>query len=207
MKIVCVSDTHDQHEKVIIPECDILIHAGDFTCHRVPQIKKYIDFNTWLNKQPAKYKIVIAGNHDTLCEQHPVLARSLLSNAIYLENGAVSIDGLKFYGSPHTRFWDNWAFNIKGEAIEDVWKRIPDDTDVLITHMPPYGIRDININGTHANGNCGCEYLKRRCFQLNTKLHIFGHIHEGYGQEGKYVNASQVDEFNNMKNSPVIINL
>jgi predicted phosphodiesterase len=31
MRIVCISDTHEQERSVVIPPCDLLVHAGDIT--------------------------------------------------------------------------------------------------------------------------------------------------------------------------------
>ena len=69
MRIVAFSDSHDNHRQITIPPCDVLIVAGDFTCHREAILKNYEDFAEWLEKLPIKYKIVIAGNHDTLFDQ------------------------------------------------------------------------------------------------------------------------------------------
>lgn len=210
MKIVCISDTHDNHEQVNVPDGDILIHAGDFTCHKEPIIQKTIDFNNWLGKLPHKYKVVIAGNHDTLFEKNPYLARSLITNAVYLEDSGITIDGLNIWGSPYTPFWADWAFNVKPfELLIDHWKLIPENTDVLITHGPPYGICDLNVLGTHTveGSHCGDRFLLEEKMRLKLKLHVFGHIHEGYGKNGINVNAAQVDAFNNLKNKPIIIDL
>lgn len=194
MKIVCIACTHDQHEKIIIPECDLLIHAGDFTCHRIPIIENTIRFNDWLGTVPATYKVVVAGNHDVLFEKEPCFAQSLITNGIYLQNEGVSILGYRIWGSPYTPFWDNWAFGEKAGAIKRHWKLIPPNTDILITHAPPAGIRGRTTDGEDA----GCPYLRERLEGLNVKLHVFGHIHEGYGvlssSTTKFINASQVDE-------------
>ena len=33
MKVVCISDTHGHHEKLDLPEGDLIIHSGDFSAH------------------------------------------------------------------------------------------------------------------------------------------------------------------------------
>jgi hypothetical protein len=56
---------------------------------------------------------------------------------------------------------------------------IPDDTDVLITHGPPHGVLDAAMDGFL----CGCEeLLDAVTTRVKPRLHIFGHIHEGYGK-------------------------
>ena len=66
---------------------------------------------------------------------------------------------------------------------------IPANTDILITHGPPYGILDKNRVGFSAV----CQSLKRAVKRIQPKLHVFGHIHEAGGMvemEGTtFVNA------------------
>ncbi len=31
MRIVCISDTHSMHREIVVPDGDMLIHAGDLT--------------------------------------------------------------------------------------------------------------------------------------------------------------------------------
>jgi 3',5'-cyclic AMP phosphodiesterase CpdA len=85
VRIICISDTHGQHAGLRVPDGDILIHAGDFmTYGNAP--REIIDFNAWLGRQPHTHKIVIAGNHDRLFESHPMPARALITNGVYLED-------------------------------------------------------------------------------------------------------------------------
>ena len=139
IRIVCISDTHGQHAKLGVPDGDVLIHAGDFMAFGDTP-KEIIDFNQWLGGQPHRHKIVIAGNHDWMFERHPGAAKELLGNAIYLENSGTELAGLKIWGSPVQPEFNNWAFNVaRGAAIRRYWEMIPDSTDVLVTHGPPYG--------------------------------------------------------------------
>lgn len=189
MKIVCISDTHGAHRQIDIPDGDILIHAGDFSSEG--QLEEIIQFNHWLGSLPHTHKIIIAGNHDLLFEAQPKLAQSLISNAIYLEDSGVNIEGLKIWGSPITPFFCNWAFNRqRGEEIAQHWRLIPKDIDILITHGPPAGILDLNFQGEAV----GCEVLGKVVNQIQPRVHLFGHIHEAYGEQKSasthFVNAS-----------------
>jgi hypothetical protein len=48
-----------------------------------------------------------------------------------------------FYRQPTHR---GWAFNAdRGEEILKIWNKIPNNTDVLITHGPPIGETDVEI--------------------------------------------------------------
>lgn len=192
MRLVCISDTHRQHRKLVLPEGDVLIHAGDIGVE--DHIRHLIDFNAWLKTLPFKHKIVIPGNHDLIVEESPLTARAMMRDEgiHFLIDDEVVIDGVKFYGSPWQPWFHDWAWNAeRGEPLKRIWAKIPDDTDVLITHGPPFGVLDEVIYG---NKSVGCEELRKRVLEVQPKVHVFGHIHEGYGyfSEGKtqYVNAS-----------------
>jgi Icc-related predicted phosphoesterase len=206
MKIVCISDTHSLHRQFQIPEGDILLHAGDISKRgRLPEI---VEFNDWLGTLPHPHKIIIAGNHDFLFEQEPLVAKSLISNAIYLEDSGVEIEGLKIWGSPMSPWFFDWAFNReRGEEIRRHWQMIPADTDVLITHGPPFGILDLTIHSKQV----GCEDLLEVVKNLKPQIHLFGHIHEAYGKRKigstRYINASLLDVNYKPVHKPIIVEL
>lgn len=214
MKIVCLSDTHNCNEQIKVPDGDIVIHAGDATTvGNVPQIAA---FNRWFANLPHQHKIFIAGNHDWFFETNNSYARQMLDDSIiYLQDSSVEIEGLKIYGSPwQPRFFD-WAFNLnRGAELAEKWKLIPNDTDILITHGPPNGILD-EVPRQYWVENTGCEELRKKVEELaklgKLKLHIFGHIHCGYGQTEefgvKFVNASNCDEKYNPSQPPIVIEL
>lgn len=209
-RLVCVSDTHNCNEQISVPDGDILIHAGDATVRGT--VKEITLFNDWFSSLPHKYKILIAGNHDWLFETDSRLARTLLDSSIYyLQDSVVEIENLKFYGSPwQPRFFD-WAFNLnRGAELAEKWKMIPADTDVLITHGPPHGILD-EVPRSFFVENTGCEELRKRVEIVNPKLHVFGHIHCGYGMTElfgtKFVNASVCDEQYQPTQPPIVVDL
>lgn len=109
MRIACISDTHGFHRHLDVPKAEILIHAGDFSTPR-PTVEELDDFNAWLAELPHKYKIVVAGNHDKLLETDSKLARSRLSAAVYLEQSATLIEGIRFWGCPVTPVLPHMAF-------------------------------------------------------------------------------------------------
>jgi Icc-related predicted phosphoesterase len=198
IKIVIISDTHGYHEQASIPDGDILIHAGDLT--KRGALNEVAQFNDFMGKLPHPKKIVIAGNHDFSFEREPQKARALMTNCIYLEDKGITINGINFYGSPwQPRFFD-WAFNLdRGPALRQKWELIPEFTDVLITHGPPTGYGDKTVRGDAA----GCDDLLQVVRRIKPRLHIFGHIHEGYGsfKEGNttFINASVC----NLQYSPI----
>lgn len=203
MKIVCISDTHQLHRQLKIPECDILLHAGDITFTGEHHVLE--DFNDWLGSlENVKHKIVIAGNHDLSLENNDNLARKILSNASYLYHESITVEGLKIFGSPFSPRFCDWAFNVdRGEPLRKLWENIPQNTDILLTHGPPWGILDKTANGKQV----GCEDLLRKVVEIKPKIHCFGHIHEGYGTlalDGTvFVNASSVDKTCRKINQPI----
>ena len=191
MKLVLLSDTHGLHDHLDVPEGDVLLHAGD--CSRSGTFEQIADFNRFLGELPHPHKIIIAGNHDFGFEQYPAEARALITNATYLEDEAITLDGIKIYGSPWQPEFHNWAFNLpRGQALKEKWDLIPADTDILVTHGPPKHIGDRTFMGKHV----GCEELAKRVKAIKPKIHLFGHIHEAAGQwqidETLYVNGSMV---------------
>ncbi|MEX2475284.1 metallophosphatase domain-containing protein [Marinobacter sp.] len=209
MRLVCISDTHSMHRQIQVPEGDILIHAGD--CLGVGTLEELEDLDSWFAEQPHRHKILIAGNHDWCFQDEPQDARALVQNAHYLQDSSFELEGLTFWGSPWTPVFFNWAFNLeRGERMAERWAQIAAGTDVLITHGPPAGILDAVPTATGFL-NVGCEDLTRAVETLAPKLHIFGHIHEGYGQQQigqcRYINASTCTGCFQPLNPPIVIDL
>lgn len=210
-KIVCLSDTHNCNEKIIVPDGDILIHAGDATIRGTEA--EVEEFLRWYSALPHKHKIFVAGNHDWLYETNNRFARLLTANfnIIYLQDSFIEIEGLKIYGSPwQPRFFD-WAFNLmRGAELAEKWKLIPSDADILITHGPPFGILD-EVPRKYWIENTGCEELRKKVEEIRPKAHIFGHIHCGYGQIEKFgvkfINASNCDESYNPTQPPIVFEI
>ena len=208
MRLVCISDTHDRHEHLSLPPGDVLIHAGDYSMRG--QVAEAEAFLAWFAAQPHQHKIMIAGNHDFLFETQREKARAMLPEGVtYLEDEGVTLDGVTFWGSPITPWFHDWAFNRRADQIGTYWDRIPTDTDVLITHGPAYGVLD---QVRPAWAHVGCAQLRAALdTRLHPQLHVFGHIHEGYGvvQEGGLtsVNAAVLDHDYQLRNAPESITL
>ena len=211
VKIVAISDTHT-YEKFPIPEGDILLHSGDISFRGTfPEMNRAM---RWLGSLPHKHKVFICGNHDWLGETDPLLMEELAkeNGVIYLNDSGVELMGLKIWGSPVQPEFCNWAFNRKrGEEIARHWAKIPDDTQVLITHGPPKDILDWVERMDGSREYVGCEELRKRVDQLpNLRLHSFGHIHCAAGEytdpSGKlFVNAAIcTEEYKPIQNSHII---
>lgn len=189
LRIVCISDTHSLHWRMTVPDGDILIHAGDLT--NVGDIRDVYDFNDFLGELPHPHKIVIAGNHDFCFERDSQACREILTNCLYLEDEAATLHGIRFYGSPWQPWFCDWAFNLqRGPELKQKWDVIPPETDVLITHGPPYG----QLDATRGGELVGCQDLLEAVERIRPRLHVFGHIHEGAGVSRNghttFINAS-----------------
>lgn len=210
MKIICISDTHNLQDALnkSMPEGDILIHAGDFTSRG--KLAETIEVYGWLANLDYKHIIVIPGNHDFLCQRNDKEARRIMANdkIHYLIDEEIVIDGIKFWGSPWTPFFFDWAFNIEPGKEPEQWEKIPNDVDVLITHGPPYEILDTS---SYKNEHCGCKALAYKIKQIKPRFHIFGHVHEGYGvkqiDETTYINASTCNSKYHPVNKPIVFDI
>jgi len=218
MQLVLISDTHCQHKALTIPECDILIHAGDWT-HRGEE-KLTIEFLQWFEAQTqAKHRVFIAGNHDFYPERHPesfrTLVRTLAPNCVYLEDESVIIEGYKIHGSPVSPEFCDWAFNrYRGTDIQKHWDMIPADTEILVVHGPVLGYGDkLSEHGSEPGVHIGCANLLNTIDSRlkNLGLVVTAHIHEGSGmyKHGDIivVNAAVLDERYRMRNPPRIVTL
>jgi Icc-related predicted phosphoesterase len=185
-----------------LPDGDILVHAGDYTYRGDARAKTL--FYDWFFSQSHPFKVFIAGNHDF---DEPARGLTTGNGGFYLHDSSVVIAGLKFWGSPYTpRFYD-WAWMYDNPT--DRWEQIPLDTDVLVTHGPPYGILDLPFGKPP---HVGCEQLALRvAAHVRPQCHVFGHIYGNYGRTNwggtEYVNASVVNEAYKVVNAPVVVDL
>jgi Icc-related predicted phosphoesterase len=182
MLVNVISDTHNDHNLLKIGPCDLLISCGDVGTKG--NLTEALSFLWWFVKQPARYKLVVFGNHDLKAKTHPEaikLAHDL--GIIVLNNDYVEIEGLKIFGNSTTfKGHDDPRFSQldRGNPKErhDAWKDIPSGLDLLITHMPPYGVSDL----TQKNEHIGCKFLMEKIKEVKPRFHFFGHVHEGAGQ-------------------------
>jgi len=211
-KITFISDTHNKHKHLtskgmgnILGSGDILVHAGD--CTSMGQKHEINEFLKWFSNTEFEHKIFIAGNHDFGFEEQTDIAQEYKNLGItYLFDNDITIDGIKFYGSPWQPEFHNWAFNLpRGEELAAKWEKIPDDVDILITHGPAYGILDYAPIGGHV----GCEELYRKIAEVKPKIHVCGHIHDGYGQKTmggiEFLNASVLNDRYEYAHKPIVV--
>jgi Icc-related predicted phosphoesterase len=193
MKILHISDTHGFHEMFPMErfkDIDVVVHSGDCSNWRdvVKNEQEVRAFLAWYRDVPVAHKIYVAGNHDTSIERNRVTPGDFSqAGIIYLENASTTIDGIKFWGSPHTPTFGEWAFMKSRETIGRVWEHIPEDTDVLIVHGPPKGVRDLSFDRYNNLEFCGDNALRKAVRRIQPKLMLFGHIHDMDGVDNQGV--------------------
>lgn len=201
-----MSDTHTYLGKILdrLPEADLLIHCGDALSRG--SLEEFNRFCKTLNNIYKRYDAIFytAGNHDIHVETFPILCKEIFQNNVpngnLLLDEMVNYNGLNIYMSPWTpRFFD-WAWMYDRKDGKRTWNKIPDETDILITHGMPYGILDKSgfIMGDEVDQHVGCKDLLERIQQINPMIYAGGHLHHGFGNETinhtLYLNASICDE-------------
>lgn len=205
--IVCFSDTHGKHRNLKIPNSSILIFAGDCSNNNR---ETTIDFLEWFISLENKYKIFVPGNHDGYIQEfwnnpeilkndYPDIYNSITNKKIiFLIGKSVNINGLNIYGHPVVPLRSNKKSNAFSIPRNKMMKyvKIPKDTDILVTHFPPWGIGDYNTPLTRdLSDDSGDLFLRNQVENLNLKYHIYGHHHNGtgfYKFDGKNVTNSTV---------------
>ena len=182
LRILHVSDTHTYHDLLKIPSgIDMIIHSGDCSNPRdpynnEPEVRDFID---WYKELPIKYKIYVAGNHDTSIEKKLVLKQDFAdAGIIYLEDDLVKVEDILIYGSPYTPNFGNWSFMKDRVKLERYWRNaIPDYVDIIVTHGPPKGILDKSYDKNNYIESCGDKSLLNRILEVQPAYCLFGHIH------------------------------
>ncbi|KAI1767933.1 Metallo-dependent phosphatase [Hypoxylon sp. FL1150] len=204
-RFVCISDTHNCTVK--LPKGDVLIHCGDLTNQgSYSELSKQV---AWLEKADFECKIVIAGNHDLTLDtdffeqygnyfhnntpQDPTECRKLLTQSTsitYLQHESRTIKltsssgprtTFNVFGSPYIPSCGRWAFQYErvDATAERIWKDIPLDTDILVTHGPARTHRDESRGRVAA----GCEMLRQAMWRVRPRIALCGHVHEARGVE------------------------
>lgn len=212
IKIVTLADTHMEENKVEIPECDLLICAGDYDIRTFDHLEQLNNlFYIW--KEKANHIIAIGGNHDFYLEKlNYHSACDILNCCTYLFNNSVEIKGLKIWGSPFSLPFYQWAFMKRETELAKIYAKIPNDTDIIISHSPPNGILDqvYYPNGTFKE-NTGSIALRDRIKEIKPKLVVCGHIHCARGiyqdEHTTYVNCSLMDDYYQLNNKPIVLEI
>lgn len=221
MRITLISDTHTKHDELSydpkdLPGGDLLIHAGDImNSGRNPvDINQFCKWFDGLEQYDTK--VFIAGNHDRMFENVPEQAMEIVNsykNIEYLQDDRLDLwdqddQQTVIYGTPWQPEFYSWAFNLPkgGPGLMSKWEAIPKDTDILITHGPPQDHLDVS-GPPYNEPHLGCALLREKVDEQPPKIHVFGHIHGGYGYKfhngTHFFNASILNERYEYVNRPV----
>jgi Icc-related predicted phosphoesterase len=171
MRILAFSDTHGMHNRLIIPkdiDIDMVIFAGDYS-----GASTYLEtcgFVGWFDSLKYKYKILVPGNHD-----YDIEYTDCTYTFINVER---QLGSFNMFGSPYTPEFQHWNYMKKEDELFMMYDNAPSDIDILITHGPPFGILD-NLEGLNLGSRALRDYVDR----VQPKIHIFGHIHGGFGHK------------------------
>jgi len=219
MKIWIISDTHGYHNQLTIPDCDLIIHCGDFTNSRDVGINnnEAVNFLNWYDSLDIKYKVLTGGNHDSAL-YYGMIRKEDWPNIKFLLHEQANINGIEIFGSPYSPRFGDWVFMEKRNRMDLIWDCIPSNTQILITHSPPKTYLDLTDDKNTGNiVQVGCKSLLNKVLEIQPLLHCFGHIHNhsksGFknygifkGSECKttFVNAACLDHTGKFYNGHVI---
>ena len=200
-----VADTHRKHRELTIPECDILIHCGDFCSFQHEDEKTLDDVDVWFAEAPARHVICVGGNHDFLLQSREFR----FAHATFLEDRGVEIAGLSIYGSPWCPDLSGFAYYATNEQLIESWRKIPSGVDILVTHTPPFGYLDVPTSGYV---HLGCPHLHDELRRIKPRMHVFGHVHASHGEHTeagiRFVNAAIVGGRNfEVRHAPTMVTL
>jgi Icc-related predicted phosphoesterase len=196
VRFVALSDTHRYHDKVVIPDGEVLLYAGDAVGNygRSSDTSKHLEeFFKWLWVQSHRFAHVffIAGNHETILDNQHGDASGIqqlesfltcIKNCTYLQNAPATYRGLRLFGSPVTcsrmetegkRYYSR-AFEWPKEDRKKLWAALPEGLDLLMTHCPP---------AKRLSRTVGDPLLASRLEEMQRppRFHVFGHDHDGIG--------------------------
>lgn len=210
MKLLAMSDTHGNFPtNCHLKTTDVLVHCGDITS--IGTREMVVEAAQWFQSINASTRILVPGNHDWMFYRKPRRAIGIFDKTHVLINKAIVVEGLHFYGMPYTIPFMNWAFYEKEPRLAEMCAQIPYWTNILISHGPPYGLNDQNEYREH----CGSVSVRDWVNASNISLHLYGHIHEGYGMRGNNpiedthlsVNCSIAGAGNRVRNNAILFDI
>lgn len=207
--IHAISDTHNRHTKIKgLTGGDLIIHAGDFSSlgqkWESERFLEWLQKQPYSAKVLVcgNHEVQIEREYDfkfkMMCQDAGVILLNdssvelqFLPGKVFVDQNIPDLTKFKVHGSPITPWFygHNWGWNRARNAAEETlykalpikphWDMIPEDTNILVTHGPPYQILDelTYVDGTPKGQFVGCVELLKRVKEVKPDLHFFGHIH------------------------------
>lgn len=220
MKFGATSDLHG-----ILPEiepCDVFLICGDISPlniqHDYYRMENWMrsTFAEWVNNLPCDQVICTPGNHDIYLQDIEGIDTKIYENitrptrgkleVLYnKETNVISRDGetCKIWGTPYCKTFGLWAFMPGDSKLAELYKEMPKNCDIVISHDPPrVGKYGTILEGPNAGQNEGNKYLAKEIKEKMPRYVLSGHIHsgchelnthKGYGNT-KFANVSYVNE-------------
>lgn len=221
-----ISDTHQENiADIVVTDLktesfgtlDLLFISGDLTYRGdIDKLRRCAEQCEDLVKYGyVKDILVTPGNHDKTFQRNnnswdtkeKAHAAFQNRNGVHLViHKAIELHGIKIFASPWTPAFYNWAYNYEADDAKNIWKDIPEDTEILVTHGPPQFILD-EVHDWDVIRYTGCPTLAHEIVKRpSIKYHLFGHIHESYGKVVKdgvtYMNSSIMNRMYKPTNRP-----
>lgn len=178
-------------------DVDMVCVTGDEIADYEGDVVKQIRFvDEMLAPELAKWGCPVfgtPGNHNHAAQTQAGLAAFKrayeATGGAYLIDEGATIHGLNIYGSPWTLPTDGGSFVGNESTLLPHWRAMPDDTDIALTHAPPFGRLDRAREDVMGFGSTG---LRERIGEIQPLIHMFGHAHGGSG-----LDANPVTVFSN----------
>jgi len=130
-----------------------------------------------------------------------------LTNARLLINEGIEIEGLRIWGTPITASGPGFCLK-SAERRRRMFAQIPQDTDVLISHAPPFGILDAAPGSTVHGGD---RELLDAVARVRPRLDCFGHIHGADSvfttEQTVFVNAALLGAHGSLSKKPIVLRI
>ena len=223
-----------------IEECEVLLLCGDILPNKSHYQLKITDvvstFISSLTKNGTKV-VMVPGNQDfnlyngwllenpenadfvkTIPERldhgmsYPYTVKFIeeFMGATVLIDNLVEINSIKIYGTPWSPDFCRWAFMHNDNDLAEVFQKIPENADILLTHTPPaFGQCRIDIC-EGCDDHLGSYSLANAILEKKPRYMFCGHIHTGSHEEcliGETTcrNVSLLDEEYKVAYSPTIM--
>lgn len=205
MRIKIISDLHGFLPK--IEPCDLLLIGGDIVDLKYQASfskcrKWYLTaFKPWAEALPCSKVLFIFGNHECGCESHEAYFKQIFSNSnkvTLLDHELYDYEGVKIFGTPYCKVFGNWAYNCSDKVLTELFSKIPENLDILLSHDAPYNCTDRCIEGWNKEP-LGSKPLRDIIIKQQPKYALHGHLHSSTHEfellgETKCCNCSYVNE-------------
>lgn len=196
MKIVAMSDLHGTLLPVndYFEPCELVCICGDISPLNIQanhrKMRKWLreKFKPWCEALPCDKVIFIAGNHDDICKNtdfmYSLFPKDKKVTYLFHENYTyISKSGKEYsiFGTPYCKLFGNWAFMEMDDMLDKLYKDIPENLDILMTHDAPYGVSDIILQEDcpwyDGKTHIGNKPLSQEILRKTPKVVLHGHLH------------------------------